>query len=153
MAILVAGKNYSMGYSLFVKGVTLLLFASLATGFLLYRIGKLDSVFISDDRSIQGSPDGSVLRVKTVDTTIKPVKDSFSPLRLASSKSLILADEQKKPLPSAFGKKNSLQEVIGGQLIFPLLPKKLLTKLEQKPLKIFTAVHVDQNRKSVVDAE
>lgn len=142
MAILVAGKNYSMGYSLFVKGVTLLLFASLATGFLLYRIGKLDSVLISDDRSIQGSPDGSLLRVKTVDTTIRPVKDSFSPLRLASSKSLILADEQKKPLPSAFGIKEQSPRSYRGTIDFSTAAKKTANQARTKtPEDFYGSAH------------
>lgn len=82
----------------FLKAITLFSSVSLVTLFLMYRTGVFDE---TDIASLQSSPNGGSMNNSIVNDTTPPKKDSTNPLRLSSSKVLILTDEERASLEIA----------------------------------------------------
>ena len=79
-----------MQNSKILKGITLVSFISLMSAFLLYRGGYLDSFIYNKNKRKVIQENEAVL--KKVNESISAKKDSLSPTRLSSSKSIVLTD-------------------------------------------------------------
>jgi hypothetical protein len=96
-----------MQRTFFLRGITLLFFISMLTGFLLYRSGKLDKYF-SKERNSSDDPvniiaaNSSQMNFDTVPVS----KDSVEKLRMFSSKSMVLTEKKIwRSLPDSSKKK------------------------------------------------
>lgn len=93
-----------MQKSKFVKALALSSSMVLVTTFLLYRAGKLDSLFSSQEPAMQTSPNGGAMASNQVDTL--PIKkDTAQKTMLPSSKVLILTDKKKYEITDTSKKK------------------------------------------------
>jgi len=96
-----------MQNSKILKGTTLVSFISLMSAFLLYRGGYLDSFIYSKNKKKIIQENETVL--KKVSESISAKKDSLSPTRLPSSKSIVLTDNNLFVDDTANKKANALE--------------------------------------------
>ena len=71
-----------------IRGLTLLLFLSFITAFVLYRSGKFDRYLAGAESDIQSSPNGGSMATVPIDTIPRFIKDSTQKTILSSSKYL-----------------------------------------------------------------
>jgi hypothetical protein len=84
-----------MKRAFFLRGITLLLFVSLFTGFLLHRSGKFDNYFPpKDPRSQPALITLAANSSQKHDDTVPVPKDSAGKLRMFSSKSMVLTEKK-----------------------------------------------------------
>jgi len=112
-----------MQNSKILKGTTLVSFISLMSAFLLYRGGYLDSFIYSKNKKKIIQENEAVL--KKVGESISAKKDSLSPTRLSSSKSIVLTDNNLFVDDTLEPTKEQIQLLSSSKSISPIIEPTL----------------------------
>jgi len=89
----------------FLKILTSIIFTSLTSAFILFRMGKFDEYLSAESSIVPTSNDNEVIAVDKTDTIPPLQADSISNIIMSSSKSIVLIDKKRRYLDTSGIKK------------------------------------------------
>jgi hypothetical protein len=113
----------------FLKILALIIFISLISAFILFRMGKFNDYFYRESSIVQASNNSEVIAVNKTDTISPQRPDSINNIIMSSSKSIVLIDKnrhyldtsgrKKKPAPIKLSKTEMLSSSKSAIMIDP----------------------------------